>query len=131
MTIDSKGIKSIDRSGCSAAVSQSPFNVYTTIGIKHNFIIKFQYGISRLALTPQAAELQITDLPNLSPSLGFQFPAPKHSIRLAATNLDRCSGITFFLSTRNLRAIHAHNHTTPIADTTFAQIHPAVHRSIC
>ncbi|XMA18183.1 hypothetical protein WAI453_010974 [Rhynchosporium graminicola] len=96
MTIDSKGIKSIHRSGCSAAVSQSPFNVYTTIGIKHNFIIKFQYGISRLALSPQSAELQITDLLNL-----------------------------------NLRAIHAHTHTTPIADTTFAQIDPAVHRSIC
>jgi hypothetical protein len=42
MTIDSKGIKSIQRSGCSAGESQSPFNVYTTIGVNHNLAIKFQ-----------------------------------------------------------------------------------------
>lgn len=69
-------------------------------------------------------------MPNLSPSLGFQFPAPKHGVRLATTNLDRCSGITFFFSTRDLRAIHAHTHAAPTADATFEQIDPAVQRSI-
>ncbi len=42
MTIDSKGIKSIQRSGCSAGESQSPFDVYIIIGVNHNLTIKFQ-----------------------------------------------------------------------------------------
>jgi hypothetical protein len=42
MTIDSKGIKSIQRSGYSAGESHSPFNVYSTIGVNHNLKIKFQ-----------------------------------------------------------------------------------------
>lgn len=42
MTIDSKGIKSIQRSRCSASESRPPFILYITIGVSYNLSIKFQ-----------------------------------------------------------------------------------------
>ncbi|KAK2629857.1 hypothetical protein QTJ16_000677 [Diplocarpon rosae] len=134
MAIDSKGIKSIQRSSSSATGSpQSPFVVYSTLGFDENLTIKFQCGVSRLEPKPLLADLQLTDFPNLSPSLGSSF-LPQHTlyVLLLSTwiNLDCCSGITFFFSIWDLRAIHAHTQATPTAATTFAQINPAFHHAI-
>lgn len=122
MTIDSRGIRCIERSGCSTAQLRSPSDIYTTVGVDDDLVINFQFGVGRLAMPPQPGTLQLTDKPNLSPKAGFQFPSPKHGDRLATVDLDHCSGITFFLFNRNLHAIHAHTPAAPTADATFAQI---------
>ncbi|KAI3530631.1 hypothetical protein CABS03_15150 [Colletotrichum abscissum] len=130
MTIDSRGIRCIERSGCSTAQLRSTFDLYTTVDAENDFTISFQFGVGRLATPPRPATLQLTDTPNLSPKAGFQFPSPKHGDRLATVDLDHCSGITFFLLKRDLLAIHAHTPTAPTADTTFAQIESTIQPSL-
>ncbi|TQN64698.1 hypothetical protein CSHISOI_10728 [Colletotrichum shisoi] len=126
ITIDSRGIRCIERSRCSTAHLRSPFDVYTTVGVDDDLVINFQFGVGRLATPPKSPRLQLTDTPNLSPEAGFQFPSPKHGNRLATVDLDHCSGITFFLFDGDLHAIHAHTPTAPTADATFAQIETMV-----
>ncbi|KAG7038377.1 hypothetical protein JMJ78_0000913 [Colletotrichum scovillei] len=140
MTIDSRGIKCIERSGCLTAQLRSTFDLYATVSADNDLTISFQvsvgyvssgrflsyvpskFGVGRLATPRRPAKLQLTDTPNLSPEAGFQFPSPKHGGRLTTIDLDHCSGITFFLSKRVLLAIHAHTPMAPTADTTFAKV---------
>ncbi|KAK1985019.1 hypothetical protein LZ30DRAFT_650447 [Colletotrichum cereale] len=130
LAIDSRGIARIARPTAPVQESRSQFTLYTTIEANRNLMINFRFGISRLAPTPRPEQLQVTDIPNLSKLKRIHFPYQASTKRLTSINLASCSGITFFLATSDLLAIHAHTRTSPSAEVTFAQLPPTHQREV-
>lgn len=62
--------------------------------------------------------------PPLEESLMYHTPVARQSMALRTIDLDACTGLTFFMTSKDTYAIHAHTSAQPLARETYNKLSP-------
>lgn len=131
LTIDSRGLRQIMRFPEMPNPTQARTDTYAFV-VEHELVFKgvtadFKRGFGHLNMPTAAPQLKLWDRPcppPLEESLIYHTPVARQSMSLRTIDLDTCSGLTFFMTSRDTYAIHAHTRAQPTARETFNRLSP-------
>lgn len=131
LTIDSRGLRMIER----LPEMPNPAEFRTdsfAYAVEHEQVFKgvtadFSLGFGHLNMPEGPAQLKLWDRPcppPLEESLIYHTPVARKSLSLNTVDMDSCSGLTFFMTSKDTFAIHAHTRSRPTAHSTFERLSP-------
>lgn len=126
LVIDSRGLRHIQRLSEMPQPAEGRTDSYAYV-LEHEFIFKgvtadFNHGFGHLKMPDVAPQFKFWDRPcppDLEESLIYHTPVARQSMSLRTIDLDSCTGLTFFMTSRDTYAIHAHTPSQPTAHETF------------
>lgn len=131
LTVDSRGLRTIERLPEMPAPTELRTDYYAYV-VEHEQVFKevtadFNLGFGHLNIPLGAAQLKLWDRPcppPLEESLIYHTPVARKSLSLNTVDMDSCSGLTFFMTSKDTYAIHAHTRANPTAHSTFERLSP-------
>lgn len=131
LTIDSRGLRQIMRLPEMPSPTEARTDSFAFV-VEHELVFKgvtadFNRGFGHLNMPAAAPQLKLWDRPcppPLEESLIYHTPVARQSMSLRTIDLDSCSGLTFFMTSRDTYAIHAHTRAQPTARETFNRLSP-------
>ena len=138
LVIDARGLRQICRVAEIPAPSEDRYDDLAFV-LEHELCFKdvtvdFDMNLGHLNMPKEMPhQFKLWDRPYPPPleeSLIYHTAVARQSLALRTIDLDACMGLTFFMTSKDTYAIHAHTRAQPTARETFEKLSPH-HQDIC